>query len=102
MNKRLAVLAGAMALSVVPLTAQAQETPATTQMMPAAECGEHHSDPAHMADMNTPGHIGRMASSKMPGMGGQHIAEHARGEHHMHVGEIASRPGQIKSGRLSS
>ncbi len=81
MNKRLAVLAGAMALSVVPLTAQAQETPATTQMMPAAECGEHH------ATMGQPGHIGDMATI----MGGKHIADMAQMGH---IGHMASKYGQ--------
>ncbi len=84
MNKRLAVLAGAIALSVVPLTAQAQETPETTQMMPAAECGEHH------ATMGQRGHIGDMATM----MGGDHIAAHARGEHGHHISHMASKYGQ--------
>ncbi len=100
MRNRLAIFAGAITLSVIPLTAQAQTDGAAA--VPAAECDAHHADPAHMADMNTPGHIGRMASSDMPSMGGPHIAEHARGEHHMHVGEIASRPGQLRSGRLGA
>lgn len=88
MNKRLAVLAGAISLSMVPLTAQAQ-TGTEPAQLPTAECADHHLDP---------GHIGWMASQQ----GGQHIAEMAQLGHggHNGLGHMASMYGRrSQSGR---